>query len=97
MAALSNAVNTAWTQVNNVYGILCTDETDSSKTLFFPAAGNCYNGSVEDVGSNGYYWSSSLYAGSRQRACSLLFGSSDAYWDTYLRFYGFAVRGVVNE
>jgi hypothetical protein len=29
-AALGNAVNTAWTQVEGVYGMLCTDKTDSS-------------------------------------------------------------------
>ena len=29
---LGAAVNTAWTQVNNVYGILCTDKKDNSKT-----------------------------------------------------------------
>ena len=94
--ALGAAVNTVWTQVNNVYGILCTDKTDSSKTLFFPAAGNCYNGSVRDVGLSGSYWSSSLYTTRRQYAYFLDFGSGDAFWDDdYLRCYGFAVRPVV--
>ena len=94
--ALGAAVNTAWTQVNNVYGILCTDKTDSSKTLFFPAAGYCYDGSVRDVGDNGIYWSSSIYADRRQRAYSLYFGSDFAYWDDHsLRYYGCAVRPVV--
>ena len=95
--ALRDAVNTAWTQVNNVYGMLCTDKKDSSKTLFFPAAGNCHDGSVEeDVGDYGYYWSSSLYTSSRQGAYYLLFGSDSAYWDgNYDRYFGFAVRPVV--
>lgn len=94
--ALGAAVNTAWTQVNNVYGILCTDKTDSSKTLFFPAAGYCGDGSVEFVGDDGYYWSSSLGTFSRQGAYNLGFDSSDAYWDSsYGRYYGFAVRPVV--
>ena len=94
--ALGAAVNTAWTQVNNVYGILCEDKTDSSKTLFFPAAGLCYNGSVRSVGDFGYYWSSSLYTNSRQRAYGLNFYSDLADWD-YVgnRYCGYAVRPVV--
>jgi len=94
--ALGAAVNTAWTQVNNVYGILCTDKTDSSKTLFFPAAGFCNNGSVKNVGKFGNYWSSSLYTDSRQVAYFLSFSSFGAYWDgNNYRCYGYAVRPVV--
>jgi hypothetical protein len=92
--ALGAAVNTAWTQVNNVYGILCTDKTDSSKTLFFPAAGFCANGNVERY--DGDYWSSSLYTNGRQDAYYLLFYSDDADWNNSgFRCYGFAVRPVV--
>jgi len=95
--ALGAAVNTAWTQVNNVYGILCTDKTDSSKTLFFPAAGNCFNGSVKDVGNSGRYWSSSLYTDNRQGAYNLNVSSYSAYWDyNTSRCFGFAVRPVAD-
>lgn len=94
--ALGAAVNTAWTQVNNVYGILCTDKTDSSKTLFFPAAGSCSNGSVEDEGDFAVYWSSSLYANDRRYAYYLYFDSDGAYWNgNGIRYFGFAVRPVV--
>lgn len=94
--ALGSAVNTAWTQVNNVYGILCTDKTDSSKTLFFPAAGYCNDGSVRSVGSSGSYWSSSLPADGGQDAYDLYFGSDVTFWgDLYSRCIGFAVRPVV--
>jgi hypothetical protein len=95
--ALGAAVNTAWTQVNNVYGILCTDKTDSSKTLFFPAVGYCDGGSVRSVGEDGDYWSSSLGTNNRQNAYDLYFYSDGAYWDYDYdsRFYGYAVRPVV--
>ena len=94
--ALGAAVNTVWTQVNNVYGILCTDKTDSSKTLFFPAAGYCGNGSVEDVGNYGNYWSSSLDTLRRQFAYVLFFSSYGAGWgNDYGRCCGCAVRPVV--
>lgn len=94
--ALGAAVNTAWTQVNNVYGILCTDKTDSSKVLFFPAAGYCRNGSVRNVGSGGNYWGRSLHASIRQNAYYMRFGSSLVSWNgNSNRSYGCSVRGVV--
>ena len=97
--ALGNAVNTALTadyQGSGVAGLVCTDKTDSSKTLFFPAAGFCNNGSVGGVGRSGDYWSSSLDSSNRQLAYDLYFSSSDAYWSGHdYRYCGFAVRPVV--
>jgi len=96
--ALGAAVNTAWTQVNNVYGILCTDKADSSKTLFFPAAGKCFDGSVNGVGGNGDYWSSSLSTDSRHVAYNLRSFSGRAYWGNgSFRYFGCLVRGVLAE
>ena len=94
--ALGDAVDTAWTQVNDVYGILCTDKTDSSKTLFFPAAGCCNEGSVTGIRYDGDYLSSSLNTDSRQFAYYFGFSSYGALWDDYVyRYYGYAVRPVV--
>ena len=93
--ALGAAVNTTWTQFNNVYGILCTDKTDESKTLFFPAAGSCSNG-ANYTGSNGGYWSSSLLTNHRENAYRLDFRSSNAGWNDYApRFVCFTVRPVI--
>ena len=91
--ALDDAVSTAWTQVNNVYGMLCTDKRDSSKTLFFPAAGYCGNGNVRGAGNFGYYWSSVCHS---EDARCLHFNSDRADWgygDN--RCFGFAVRPVI--
>ena len=97
-AALGAATTSAWTQVNGVYGLQCTDKTDSSKVLFFPAAGNCYDGSVYYVGSYGYYWSCSLYTSLMARAYLLSFGSSGVLWqDIDFRRNGRCVRGVLAE
>ena len=100
LQALGNAVNTAWTadyQGSGVAGIICTDKTDSSKTLFFPAAGDCGNGSVSSVGNLGSYWSSSVNSSNRQGAYSLGFIGIDADWDGLSdRFYGLSVRPVVD-
>ena len=100
--AFGYAVNTAWTadyQGSGVSGLVCTDKTDSSKVLFFPACGNCENGSVENVGDYGYYLSSSLLINNRQYACTFYFYSSSFYagWDSgKYRFYGCTVRPVLD-
>ena len=97
-AALGNAVNTAWTQVDGVYGTLCTDKTDSSKTLFFPSCGGCSNGSISNVGSLGSYWSSSLNSSNVQQAYHVLFYGGTVRWQSSnSRYCGFPVRGVLDE
>lgn len=95
--ALGAAINTAWTQVNNVYGILCTDKEDSSKTLFFPVAGYCYDGSFKNVGSYGRYWSSSLNTVTKTTTYGLSLYSDSANWSGYFgRYYGFTVRPILD-
>ena len=100
--ALLDATTSAWKtnyQGSGVAGLVCTDKRDSSKVLFFPACGNCYNGNLNNVGSFGFYWSSSLYSSSVQSAYCLDFniGLGYVYWEVILhRIYGFSVRGVVD-
>lgn len=92
----ANCTN-AWTTVDGVNGRLFTSKSNGN-TLFFPAAGYCYDGSVKYVGGYGGYWSSSLHTSSRQRAYYLGFLSSSAGWDYGgNRFCGFAVRPVVGQ
>lgn len=103
LRALGAAVNTVWTtdyQGSGVAGMICTDKTDSSKVLFFPAAGDCYNSRVDEVGYYSNCWSSSLvvslYANGKS-AYYMRFGSFGAIWDnTSQRFIGRAVRGVLD-
>ena len=99
--ALGDAVNTAWTadyQGSGVAGMICTDKTDSSKTLFFPACGVCTYGSVSNVGSHGYYWSSSLFSNNVQLAYNLHFNDGSVNWqDDRNRHLGCPVRGVLGE
>lgn len=99
--ALGNAVNTAWTtnyQGSGVAGLVCTDKTDSSKVLFFPAAGYCRYSSLFNYGINGLYWSSSLYSSSGQYAYYLYFHNSNTSWQSSNdRCYGFPVRPVLDD
>lgn len=97
--ALGTVTTSAWTssyEGSGVAGLVLTDKTDSSKVLFFPACGLCGDGSVFGVGSNGSYWSSSLYSSGVQSAYNLGFYNGDVLWQSGSnRYYGFAVRGVV--
>lgn len=97
--ALDTAVNTVWIsdyQGTGVAGMVCTDKTDSSKVLFFPAAGGTNLGSMVNVGSKGYYWSSSLYSSNVLRGHLLYFNSSSVDWRYNDRRIGFPIRGILD-
>jgi len=95
-AALGASVNTAWTQVDGVNGILCIDKTNPSKTLFFPACGYLEGGSLDYPGRVGDYWTSSRYSVTTY-AYHLNFGSSFLNWGngSSERNRGLPVRGVI--
>lgn len=83
-----------WVTINDVDGWMFTSKTDTSKYIFFPAAGNCYNGSVKNVGSYGNVWSSSLYTSFTDYAWYLSFYSGNCSMDRNHRYCGRSVRGV---
>ena len=97
--ALGKAVTSAWTadyQGSGVAGMICTDKTDSSNVLFFPACGSCYNGSVDYVGRFGGNWSSSLNSSNDKFAYRLSFYDGRLVWNQDdWRNGGRPVRGVV--
>ena len=99
--ALGTAVNTAWTvdyQGSGVNGLLCTDKTDSSKVLFFPACGSAGDGEAYNVDSYGDYWSNSLLSGGVRDAWVMGFYSYGASWGySHNRYIGHAVRGVLGQ
>ncbi len=78
----------------------CTGSTSASdsakirgKPYNFPYAGNVGNGSLDNVGSNGYYWSSTAY--SSDRAYYLSFNSSSVGTYNYCgHYYGFPIRCI---
>jgi hypothetical protein len=99
--ALGEAVTSAWTadyQGSGVAGVVLTSNADGA-TLFFPACGGAGYGGVNNVGSDGFYWSSSLntdcgYSG----AYCWQFDSNSMYWDNgNSRYLGYNVRGVLAE
>ena len=82
-----------WTTINGVSGRRFTSKINGN-SIFIPAAGNCGDGSVYDVGSYGSVWSSSLYTSVPDGAWLLGFNSSNCGLSRSYRCYGRSVRGV---
>ena len=90
---LDNTTGT-WTTQNGVYGMLYT--ATNCNCLFLPAAGDCYESSLYNMGNYGGYWSNSLAAGSQTGAWSFGFYPSNYYMGGYYRCCGISVRAVLN-
>ena len=95
---LYKAVDTAWTenyQGSGVAGLVCIAKTDSSKELFFPATGCCYEGEAGDVGHSGFYWSNIGNDTHMGAAYGMGFSRYGPFFDChYARNNGLSVRGV---
>lgn len=94
---LINNTDNEWVTNYNTTGVSgrkFTSKKDSSKYIFIPASGRCYNGSVTNVGANGYIWSSSLYTSDPQGARYLYLGSNGCNMGYNFRYYGQSVRAV---
>ena len=88
---LNNCIWT-WATFNGVDGYNVTGPNGNS--IFLPGAGYRYGTSLYSSGSNGYYWSSSLYDGNSNRACYLVFYGSNYDWNYNVRCQGYSVRPV---
>lgn len=90
---LRNNCTWIWTTQNGVYGSKVIGPNGNS--IFLPAAGCRYNSSLDNAGSHGYYWLSSLGGSDSYAAYGLYFGSGYYDWDYNGRDYGQSVRAVV--
>ena len=81
-----------WTTLNGVNGYKVVGPNGNS--IFLPAAGCMYEGTLNDAGSYGNYWSSSLYTDSPYYAYYVYFNSDLVYWSNYNRYLGLSVRPV---
>ena len=90
---LRNNCTWTWTTQSGVNGYSVTSKTNGNR-IFLPAAGYRKGASVIGVGSDGYYWSSSLNESKPYYAYSLLFSSGGVGSSYYYRTRGHAVRAV---
>lgn len=92
---LVDANNCTWTWItqNGVNGYKVTSKKNSN-SLFLPAAGYRYDSNLSRVGSDGNYWSSSLFASDSGGACCLIFYSDSMDWYNVNLCIGGSVRPV---
>lgn len=82
--------------ISGLNGRLFTLKSDNSKQLFIPAAGHGYDGSIEYVGVNGFFWSSSLEVEYPYKGYGLFFITSLTMPQySYMRFNGKCVVGFI--
>lgn len=103
---LNNATNKSWETSYNgsgIKGLLLTSKTDSSKTLFFPAAGHCVasgaTNKLNDYNKMGVYWSSTVSDTDWSNGRRLQFSSASSYNfnGQAKRYYGHSVRPVASK
>ena len=92
-------VNTtsAWTTQDGVNGRLFTSKKDGTKSIFIPAAGDAWDGSVQYSGEDGDVWSSMLDIDDVYSGQYLNFDSGYVGLDSYGRYNGLSVRGVIDK
>ncbi|MBQ7461362.1 MAG: hypothetical protein IJS63_03790 [Bacteroidaceae bacterium] len=88
-----NYTTTEWTELNGVQGRMITGKKNG-ESIFLPAAGFHNASSTNSVGSEGYYWSRSLRAGSSNTAEDIIFSSGSIGTLYSSRSLGFSVRPV---
>ena len=92
---LKNQCIWTWTSQGGHSGYRVTSKTNGN-SIFLPAAGYRSGESLNDVGSNGFYWSAGPY--SYSSGCDLYFGSSSVYPQSNdYRANGFSVRPVSEQ
>lgn len=82
-----------WTTINGVNGYTVTGYNGNS--IFLPAAGYRANSDLNNVGSWGCYWSSTLYQDRVGNASILAFVSNNVAWSATDCFGGLTVRPVL--
>ena len=90
---LINNTTSNWITQDGVNGRLFTSK--NGKSIFIPAAGYAWNGSILDSGNYGDIWSSTLGTYDVIYGQSLYFYSGSVYLSSYYRYSGFSVRGVL--
>lgn len=89
---LNAQCDSEWTDEDGVAGHRFTSRINGN-SIFFPAAGRRNGTGLYNRGTNGYYWSASLY--SQAHGYYLYFYSTEVNPARSLnRFYGFSVRAV---
>ena len=84
-----------WSTQNGVNGRLVSASNGNS--IFLPAAGRRDDTYLDNLGSIGFYWSSSLCSGGSRGAWDVRYNSGSVGWSGNFRYFGLSVRPVYGE
>ena len=90
---LINNTTSNWITQDDVNGRLFTSQ--NGKSIFMPAAGIAWNGSILNYGNYGNIWTSMLNTLYADYGLSFIFHSGYACYQDSSRCYGQSVRGVI--
>ena len=93
MTELRTNCTWTWTTENGVNGYKVTSKSNGN-SIFLPAAGYHSSSGLDSAGSDGYYWSSSLWTDYPDSAMDVGFSSSRVYRGHDFRSFGQSVRLV---
>ena len=96
---LRNNCTWTWTTLNGVNGYKITSKKSgyTGNFIFLPAAGMMSGSKVQNAGTEGDYWSSSLYTTESCSSWSPYFTSSQFSTGDCYRYFGLPVRPVYGE
>lgn len=86
-----------WTTIDGISGMAFTSKNDESNSIFIPAVGCAWNGSIHRSVKYGFIWSSMVGRNFNDGSQYLYFSPEDAYLSISNRFDGFTVRGVIDN
>ena len=86
--------NYSWTTVNGVTGAKFINKSDSSKYIFFPAAGYYYNGTYVGEGNECTIWTTSYDSGVGKPCYLSLEGANSHSVACVKPSCGFSIRAV---
>lgn len=92
---LMNNCTWTWSAQYNQYGFVVTSNINGNK-IFLPAAGFRVDTSYSNYGTNGYYWSASVYSGAPYDAYALFMSSGEVKTGHTRRYFGFSIRAVAS-
>lgn len=93
-AELRYYVDYKFTTLDGVGGVSFTSKNDSSKSIFFPAAGGALNGSIIQSGNGAGIWIKKLY--SNDNGCCVYGDTSGNTEGNLPRYNGLPIRGVID-
>ena len=85
-----------WTTINGVNGYKVSSSI-TGNSIFLPAAGMMSGSKIQNDGTEGDYWSSSLYTAESCSSWSPYFTSSEFSTGDCYRYFGLPVRAVYGE